>query len=126
MVYSNAWKKSEGAKIAIGATTYEDAVDIQVSFDSAELVDITTLGSSRKEYSASSVVDAPEGSCTVPFGTLPTIGGNAVSYTVTLPLQSKSIGFSAITTGVETDGISVGGKVGMKITFKPTTAPTIT
>ena len=127
MPYSNGWKIANGSKIQIGATTYEDAVEIGIPSSVVELIDITTLGSSRKEWVASDFVDSGEISVTLPStGTNLTVGGAAASCVITLSKLTKTLTFSAIIVADEPTPAGLDGKLGRVVRLKPTTAVTVT
>ena len=126
MTYSNSWKLANGATVTIDGTTWEDASSIGVPGNVVELVDITSLGSTRKEYTPSDMPDGDEITITVPFsGTYPSVsaaGESAKSCSIVLPKISKTISFSAWVTKVVPGAAEPDGKLTMEITLKPTTA----
>ena len=126
MAYSNSVKLANGATVTINGTAYEDAISIGVPGNVVELVDITTLGSTRKEYTPSDMPDTDEIVVTLPFtGTYPAIavaGAAAVACSVYLPKISKTISFSGFVTKVQPGVAEIDGKLTMEVTIKPTTA----
>lgn len=127
MPYTNSTKLAGAAKIAIGATTYEDATIIGIPAEMMELVDITTLGSSRREYLGSDIMDSDEITVTVPYaGVAETVSSTGVSCVITLPTITKVLTFTAFITKSAPQPVEVGGKMLLEITLKPTTAITIT
>ena len=126
MTYSNTWKLANGATVTIAGTTWEDASVIGVPGNIVELVDVTNLGSTRKEYTPSDMPDGDEIAVTVPFtGTYPAVsvaGESAKSCSIVLPKISKTITFSAWVTKVQPANAEADGKLSMEITLKPSTA----
>lgn len=126
MTYSNTWKLANGATVTIDGTTWEDASSISIPGNMVELVDITNIGSTRKEYTPSDMPDGDEITVTVPFtGTYLalSIGGAAAkSCSIVLPKISKTISFSAFITKVQPGPAEPDGKLTQEITLKPTTA----
>lgn len=126
MAYSNSWKLANGATVIIDGTTYEDASSIGVPGNVVELVDITNLGSTRKEYTPSDMPDGDEIEVTIPFtGTYVEIsaaGSSAKSCSITLPKISKTIAFSAWVSKVQPGAAEPDGKLTQVVTLKPTTA----
>lgn len=130
MPYSNTWKLANGATVTIGGTTWEDATSIGIPGNMVELVDITNLGSTRKEYTPSDMPDGDEITVTVPFaGTYPAVsvaGEAAKSCSIALPKLSKTISFTAFVTKVTPASAEPDGKLSIEITLKPVTAPSST
>jgi hypothetical protein len=123
MSYSNNWKLANGATVTIGATTYEDAISIGLPSNKAELIELTTLGSTRKEF-VTGVQDSDGISVTLPFGaTIPAIGSTTVS--ISLPTLSKTVSFTGIVEGYAGGGLENGKPVELTVSIKPTTAPAI-
>ncbi len=129
MTYSNTWKLSNGATVQIGSTTWEDAISIGLPGNMVELVDITNLGSTRKEYTPSDMPDADEITVTVPYlGAPPAVaaaGSSAVSCVIVLPKINKTLAFSAFVTKVAPAQAEIDGKLSQEITLKPTTIVTV-
>lgn len=127
MPYSNTTKLANAATITIGATLYDNATIIGIPQEEGELVDITTLGSSRREFLLSDIMDSPEIEVLVPYvGAAETVSETPVSCTLSLPKISKSLAFTAIITKSAPQPAEVNGKLQLQITLKPTTALTIT
>jgi hypothetical protein len=126
MPYTNTTKIANGATVQIGANTYEDAMVIGIPGNQVELIEITTLGSTRKEYTVSDMPDGPEITVQVPFtGTYPALNasGSAVTVVViTLPKISKTITFDALIIGVAPQPAEIDGKLMLEVTIKPVEA----
>lgn len=123
MSYSNSTKIANGATVKIGATTWEDATVIGIPGNTVEKIEITTLGSTRKEYTVSDMPDGTEISVTVPFtGTYPALStpsGGAVACEITLPKISKTISFDALVLEVAPSAAEIDGKLMMEIKLQP-------
>ena len=127
MPYSNGTKLANGATVAIGATTYEDAVIVGVPSEVGELVDITTLGSSRREYLLSDIMDSDEITIMLPYtGQAETVSTTAVTCVIVLPKITKTLTFTALIMKWAPQPAEVNGKLMLEITLKPTTAVAIT
>jgi len=126
MPYSNTHKLANGATVTIDGTEYTAATSIGIPGNMVELVDITTLGSTRKEFTPSDMPDSDEITVTIPFtGAYPeiaTAGSAAVACSITLPKISKTVSFSAFVTKVSPASAEIDGKLTMEVTLKPTTA----
>lgn len=129
MTYSNTWKLGNGATVTIGATTWEDALSIDLPGNMVELVDITNLGSTRKEYTPSDMPDSDDIVITVPYvGTVIAVsaaGEAPVACSVLLPKINKTVSFSAFKTKIQPAKVEVDGKLSQDITLKPTTAVSV-
>ena len=129
MPYSNRTKIANGATITIGATTYEDCTIIGVPGQERELIDITTLGSTRREYAASDMIDSPEFDVVMPYAGAPiTTSATAESITVTLTKLGGSVDAHAFTGFIRSavpEPAEVDGKLMYRLRIKPVTAPTI-
>lgn len=126
MVYSNNWKAvGTGTKIAIGATTIEDATIIGTPGNQGDLIEITTLGGSRKEWAVSEILDSPEITIVAPLtGTMIAVGDTSLSCVITLQKLGKTATFTAKCISCLPLPAEVGGKLGMEIVLKPTGAVT--
>lgn len=126
MTYSNTWKIANGAILVVGSNTWEDATIIGIPGDEVETIEITNLGSTRKEYALSDMPDAEDITATVPYtGTRPAIsvaGSNPLSCSVQLPKTGKVVSFSAFLRKVTVSPAEVDGKLAMELTLKPTSA----
>lgn len=126
MPYSNTWKLAQGANVTINSTTYLDPISISGFGDTADLIETTTLGSTRKEY-ATGLVDSEEIEIVLALtGTPPAITTSAVTCSVALPTITKTAGFSAQVISAVTQPIETGGKLGVVVRLKPTTTITYT
>lgn len=128
MPYSNTWKLGNGSKITINGTEYLDATSVTVPGEMRDLVEITTLGSTRKEYVASDMPDSDEITVTLPYtGTIGSsiVTGTAVTCAVFLAKLNSGTGYTFTFTGLVTKAqpgaAEVDGKLSWEITIKPTT-----
>lgn len=128
MPYSNTWKLGNGSKITINSVEYLDATSVTVPDEMRELVEITTLGSTRKEWVASDMPDSDEITVTLPYtGTIGSsiVTGTAVTCAVFLAKLNGGTGYTFTFTGIVTkaapSAAEVDGKLAWEITIKPTT-----
>ena len=123
MEYEKRNKLENGTKITIGSVTIEDATSIGIPGDGVELIEITTLGSTRKEWTPSDIPDSDEITITAPWpDAAPTIsaaGDQPVACTIT-PKNASAISFSAFVTKVQPAAAEVDSKLTCEITLKPT------
>ena len=130
MPYTNNFKLSNGSKITVNNVEFADALSIELPADSVALVDITTLGSTRREYTPSDMPDADEIKFQAAYsGTnLPAIavaGGSPVACSIMLSKVTKTWSFSAFVTSATVIDVAVDGKLTLEVTLKPTTAVTV-
>lgn len=136
MPYANNWKIAGAATVKLssvnGGAEILDCTSIGFPNEMRALIDITTLGSTRKEFAMSDIADSDEITFTGPYdgvvsdgivtGTLltgcqiklPKLNGGA-GYTYT---------FSGYVTKIEVSPAEIDGKLSRTISVKPTTALT--
>ena len=125
MPYSNSWKIANGSTITVGSTEYFDCQEITAPGEDYDIIDITNLGSTLEESVAADVKKLPEISFVIPQPSSKiTCGGDAVSCSISLSKLSKTISFSAIVKSAIPEVLQKDGKMGLRVTLKPTTAPT--
>jgi hypothetical protein len=136
MAYSNNWKIASGATVKLssvnGGVAIEDCTMIGFPNEMRSLVEITTIGSSRKEFVMSDVADSDEITFTAPY--LGVVNDGIVSKTlltgcqIFLPKLNGGSGytytFSGFVTKCEVSNLELDGKIGWTISVKPTTALT--
>ena len=125
MPYSNSWKISAGSTITVNGKEYFDCQEFSAPGEDFDIIDITNIGSTIEESVASDIKKLPEISFVIPQPvTKITCGGAAVSCSVSLAKLSKTISFSAIVKSAIPEALQKDGKMGLRVTLKPTTAPT--
>ena len=129
MPYANNWKLGNGSTVTLGSNgPILDATKISFPSEERGLVDITTLGSTRKEYLASDMPDSPEIGITVSHTGLTgssLVTGTVVSCSISFAKITKTISFSGIITKAGGGEATPDGKVAFEISVKPTTAYTV-
>ena len=124
MAYSNHYKLGNGATVSIAGTLYEDAESIGIPNNRVDLVDITNLGSTRKEFAVSDMPDSDEIEIVIPNGsqglpTLATSSSSAVTVIIVLPKISNTLAFTGHVTNVARQEATVDGRLLATVTIKP-------
>lgn len=126
MTYSNTWKRAHGATVTItpsvtAAQTLNDATVIGIPGDSAELIEKTTLGASRKEYDVADRVDSDTIEIRCSWTGAASLAGES-SCTVEIDLPSAGFAPAAFLAHVVSDlpqPAEVGGLLTRVLTLKP-------
>jgi hypothetical protein len=125
MTYANNWKRAHGATVTIspdGGTpqTIDDATIIGIPGDEAELIEKTTLGSTRKEHDVSDQVDSPTIEIRASWtGAASLAGEENATVAITLPKTTNPAEFYAHVVSDLPQPAEVGGLLERVITLKP-------
>jgi hypothetical protein len=126
MTYANSWKRAHGATVVItpavtSPQTINDATVIGIPGDEAELIEKTTLGSSRKEYDVSDAVDSPNIEIRASWTGAASLAGEE-DCTIEIDLPSAGLAPAAFKAHVVSDlpqPAEVAGLLVRVITLKP-------